>query len=97
MMSGGAGAPSAAQASRIRGAHALGRQGLSSEGEAIPVDPCRGQQSGARRHAALGGGLRATDACELGGGLDPAAGGEVRGIDTQDDAVGAQPVGDRDG
>ena len=77
--------------------HALGRQGLSSEGEAIPIHPCRGQHSGPRRHAALGGGLGAADACELRGGLDPAAGGEVRGIDAQDDAVGAQPVGDGDG
>ena len=97
MMSGGAGAPSAAQASRIRARTRSAVRGSPPRVRRSPSTRAAASRAAPAAMPALGGGLRATDARELRGGLDPAAGGEVRGIDAQDDAVGAQPVGDGDG
>ena len=74
MMSGGAGAPSAAQAARIAARTVLGGERLAVAEQAAAVALGAADELLGRGHAGLGGALGAADAGQLGRRLDAAAG-----------------------
>jgi hypothetical protein len=80
-----------------RGPDGLCGQPLAPEHQVLPLGSRLAQEGSGRTHAGLRGGLRPADAGELVGRLHPPPRGDGLSIRTQNESIGSEPVGDRDG